>query len=175
MKNQILKKSWINPKIEIKNTKYNGKGMPAKEPIKKDETILILGGEYTNKKNAMLAKANGKLVLQLDDNLWSIEERGKDQAYFINHSCDSNTWMKDAHTLIAKNNIKTGEQITADYTLWEADENYISKWECKCGSSKCRKIITGKDWRLSEIQERYKNHFSPLINKRIKKLNKNEN
>ena len=66
--------------------------------------------------------------------------------------------------------IKSGEEITADYALWEADENYISKWECSCGSIDCRKKITGKDWRINKIQEKYKDHFSPLINKRIKML-----
>ncbi|MBI5356696.1 hypothetical protein HZB78_03715 [Candidatus Collierbacteria bacterium] len=79
--------------------------------------------------------------------------------------------MKDAFTITAMRDIKIGEEITADYAIWEADENYISKWECNCGSAFCRQRVTGKDWRLPELQARYKNHFSPLINKRINKLN----
>jgi len=37
----------------------------------------------------------------------------------------SNLWMKDAYTLIAKTDINRGEEITADYVLWEADEAYV--------------------------------------------------
>lgn len=161
------KETWINPKIEIKETQNKGKGMFAAKPIKTGETVLIWGGGYTNEKGAKEAKKKGKLVLQWDDDLFSVEEKGEDIGYFINHSCNSNTWMKDAFTLIAKRNIREGEEITADYALWEIDPNYISNWECQCGSPLCRKRITGNDWKLPDVEERYKGHFSPLINKRI--------
>jgi len=146
--------------------------MFAIELIKMGETILVWGGEYTNAQGAREAKARGKLVLQWDEDLYSVEDRGDDIGYFINHSCDPNTWMKDAYTLIAKRDIQNGEEVTADYSLWEADPTSISKWACQCGSSICRKKITGNDWRLKEVQERYKGHFSPLIKKRIRKLRK---
>lgn len=143
--------------------------MFASELIKTDDIIVIWGGEYTNAKGVKEAEEKGKLVLQWDDDLFSVEDRGDDMGYFINHSCDSNAWMKDAYALVAKRNIQVGEEVTADYALWEADPNYISKWKCQCGSMVCRKRITGNDWKLSEMQEKYKGHFSPLINKRIEK------
>ncbi|MCL5006979.1 MAG: SET domain-containing protein-lysine N-methyltransferase [Patescibacteria group bacterium] len=100
-----------------------------------------------------------------------MEEPGVEQGYFINHSCDSNTWMADAFTLIARRDIKRGEEITADYALWE-NENYSSDWQCVCGSPFCRGHITGDDWRLPEVQKRYRGHFSPLINKKIEAAEK---
>lgn len=108
--------------------------------------------------------------MQWDEELWSIEERGDGDDYFLNHSCDSNLWMKDAYTLIAKRDVQIGEELTADYAIWEADETFVSKWECRCGSVKCRGRVTGNDWRSSELQERYIDHFTPLLNKRITKL-----
>jgi hypothetical protein len=108
--------------------------------------------------------------MQWDDNVYSVEDSGVDDGYFINHSCDPNSWMQDAFTLIARRDIKKGEELTADYAIWEADENYVSKWECHCNSPLCRKRVTGKDWRLKELQERYNGHFSPLLTKRINKL-----
>lgn len=163
------KETWINSKIEIKETLNKGRGMFATELIKIGDTILIWGGEYTNAKGAKEAKGKGKLVLQWNEDLFSVEDRGDDMGYFINHACDSNAWMKDAYTLVAKRDIQVREEVTADYSLWEADPNYISKWECQCGSPVCRKRITGNDWKLPEMQERYAGHFSPLINKRIEK------
>lgn len=168
---KIPKEDWISKKIEIRDTSNKGKGMFAIQKIKKGEKVLNWGGLYVNKQEAKKAEKAGKLVLQWDDDLFSVETRGEDIGYFINHSCDSNTWMSDAFTLIARRNIEIGEEITVDYGLFDADEEHISSWECQCESSICRKKITGKDWRLPELQERYRDHFSPLNNKRINRFN----
>lgn len=164
------KKSWINPKIEIKNSPVSGRGMFALEKINVGEDILTFGGDYIDTASADEERRDGKLVMQWDEDLFTAEDRGDDDTYFVNHSCDGNTWMKDAFGLIARRDIFPGEEITADYALWEADENYISQWKCQCGSNKCRGRVTGLDWQQPELQERYAEHFSPLINKRITAL-----
>jgi len=161
------KEDWINPKLEIRNTEARGRGMFAREPIIKGETVIIWGGTYINKKQAEEAMVEGKLVMQFDDDLFSVEDRGETDTYFINHSCEPNVWMKDTFSLEAMRDINTGEELTADYALWETDENKISRWVCKCGSSLCRHVITGKDYQIKELQEKYKGHFLPLITKRI--------
>ena len=166
------KEDWVSPKIEIKNTENRGKGMFAIEPILKGETVVIWGGNYVNKGQAEKARSEGMLVMQFDEDLFSVEDRGVNDAYFINHSCDPNVWMKDAFTLEAMRDIAPGEDLTADYVLWETDEDKISKWECRCGSINCRHQITGKDWQIPELQEKYKGHFLPLIEKRIEESNK---
>lgn len=166
----IKSKDWINPKVIIKKSSTEGIGIFANEPLIEGEEVVVWRGEYTDNTGAIKAKSCGKLVMQWDEDLFSVEDRGDDNGYFINHSCNPNLWMKDAFTLVAKRNIKKDEELTADYALWEADENYISKWECQCGSALCRKRVTGKDWKLPALQEKYKNHFSPLINKRISQI-----
>lgn len=127
----------------------------------------IWGKDYVDKIGAEKAKKEGYQIMQWGDNLYSVEIPGDSLGYFINHSCDPNAWMVDAFTHVARRNIKKGEEITTDYALMEADENFIAKWECKCGSHLCRHKFTGKDWKQPELQKRYKGHFSPLINKRI--------
>ncbi len=172
MSKKYLVDSWINPKVDIRSSPLQGKGMFAKEPIKKGEVIVIWGGDYTTDEEiATKEKKKGKLVIQLDDNLWSIEQRGEDLTYFMNHSCDPNVWMKDAMTLTSRRDISPNEELTTDYALWEGGD-YVASWTCACASQKCRKKITGKDWRSQELQKRYKNHFSPLINKLIRKNKK---
>ncbi len=170
MKEKEISGDWISPKITILETAQKGKGMFANEFIKTGERILFWDLKYINKDTAEKCKEAGMLVMQWDDDLFTAEDRGTDLGYFINHSCDSNTWMTGISTLTAKRDINIGEEITADYSLWETDEGYISKWECKCESPLCRKRITGKDWKIHEVQERYKNHFLPLILKKIEKL-----
>lgn len=166
----IPDKTWINPKVDIVNSAIGGKGMIAKEPINKGEKVVIWGGEYTNKQGAKEAEHNGYLVMQWDDNLFSVETPGDEEGYFINHSCTPNIWMDNAITLTALRDVERGEEIVADYAMWEADDYFVSKWKCNCGSVNCRNKVTGKDWQMKELQKRYKGHFSPLINKRIEKL-----
>jgi uncharacterized protein len=165
--NASTQPSWISSKIEIKESALGGAGMFAKEEIQAGEKAVIFGGVYTDENGAEQAQKQGKLVMQWDDDLWSVEERGDDPTYFVNHSCDPNLWMQDAFTLIARKDIQRGEEITADYALWEADEGFVSQWACHCGSPRCRGKVTGKDWQLPELQQTYQQHFSPFINKRI--------
>ena len=163
------KEDWITPKVALRNNSLAGKGLFAVETIKEGEEVVKWGGMYVHSQEAARAKAQGKHVMQFDDDLYSVEDAGDSDAYFVNHSCDPNLWMKDTFTLQAKRDINKGEEITADYAMWEADENYVSTWECRCGSTDCRHRVTGKDWMLPELQEKYRNHFIPLINRRIEK------
>lgn len=167
IRKNLVDEDWISPSTEIRQSSIGGRGLYAKKPIKKNDLVVVWGGTYVGFEDAEKAKQEGKLVMQWDDNLFSVEERGEGLGYYINHSCEPNLWMEGAYALIATRDIKDGEELNADYTIWEADENYVSKWDCSCGSAKCRKKVTGKDWQLPELQERYQGHFSPLINKRI--------
>jgi hypothetical protein len=159
--------SWIHPNIEIKVSELGGKGMFATSPIGLGEKVLVWGSVYVNKQEAQGAVQDGKLVLQWDEDLFSVEERGEEEAYFINHSCDPNVWMSDAFTLIARRDVFVGEELVADYALWEAREDYVSSWDCNCGAKNCRSKVKGADWMLPELQISYAGHFSPLLNKRI--------
>jgi SET domain-containing protein len=174
MRFQIPEETWINPKIKIRESPGKGKGMFAEELISKGEKVMVWGGkwgmDYMNKKEAEKASKAGKLIMQWDDDLFSAETRGDSEGYFINHSCNPNTWMVDAFTHVARRDIKPGEEVNNDYALMEADENFVANWECGCGSKLCRGRFIGRDWRLPELQMRYKGHFSPLINKRIENL-----
>lgn len=97
-------------------------------------------------------------------------EDEEDPADFMNHSCDPNVWMQDEVTLVARRDISPGEELTIDYALFEADENWARRWECRCGTELCRSVYTGRDWQRQDLRESYQGHFSPFINERIKNL-----
>ena len=160
----------MSPKVEIRESAIHGRGMFAASPLTAGEVVVVWGGALVYVEAAELARAEGKLVMQLDDNLYSVEERGEDRTYFMNHSCDPNVWMTDAVTLAARRSIPTGEELTVDYALFEAAEDFTAAWECACGSNVCRKQVTGRDWRRPALQERYVGHFLPLIARRIVRM-----
>jgi len=74
----------------------------------------------------------------LDFNKLSIE-------WYFNHSCDGNVGFNLNGDFIAVRNIKKGKELTYDYGLAESNPRF--KMRCKCGSKKCRRTITGDDWK----------------------------
>ncbi|HSX00120.1 MAG TPA: SET domain-containing protein [Patescibacteria group bacterium] len=116
--------------IEIKNSPIAGKGIFAKEPIKRGALVLKWRPKVLTKEQAAELPAeeqkhytypNGEKVLWMQP-----PER------FVNHSCEPNTHVVDESD-VALRDIKPGEEITSDYIDVEA-----TKFKCFCGSEKCR-------------------------------------
>lgn len=160
--------TWLDPRVELRVSGLGGHGLFAAAPIAVGDTVIIWGGpSYTNEAGAQAAVRAGKRFMQWDLDVYSVDVRDDDDAFRINHSCDPNVWMQDAFTLVARRPIRADEEILADYALWEASDSYVAAWECHCGSLLCRGRITGRDWRRPDVQRRYRDHFSPLLNHRI--------
>ena len=166
---RLHSESWLDSRIAPGPSAVHGQGMFGNANIEAGEVVMIWGGEFVRRERAAGARARGKLLIQLDDDLFSVEERGDDPTYFTNHSCDPNVWMLDAVTLVARRVIAPGEELTLDYALFESEEDTVLPWGCICGAYVCRKRVTGRDWRRPDLQMRYAGHFSPLINRRIAK------
>jgi len=84
---------------------------------------------------------------------------------FINHSCDPNWGFVDAVTLVAMRPIGAGEPITFDYAM--IDSGTLMEFACHCGASTCRTRMTSNDWRLPELQRRYRGWFAPHVEELI--------
>jgi uncharacterized protein len=145
--------------------------MFAREMIRKNEIVSIVGGfamagvEF----EAFQASHSRYNAIQIDENLHLVEQVEITESLegSMNHSCDSNIWMADEVTLVARRDIAAGKELTVDYALFTVQENWMLETSCHCGSPCCRQTITGNDWKRKDIQERYFNHFSPFINRRI--------
>jgi hypothetical protein len=168
--------SWISPKTEVRESAAHGRGTFAVAAIAAGETVQVWGQlwqgelavEYTaSAVRAAAAASRGLVVMQWDDDLFSIERRGGDPGYFINHSCDSGLWFADAFTLLARRPAAPGDELTLDYALFEGDQSFRADWACRCGAGSCRGVVTGRDWMRSDLQDWYAGRFTPLLNKRI--------
>lgn len=49
-------------------------------------------------------------------------------------------------------------RISDDYAL-----------DCRCGSPLCRAKLSGEDWKLPELQQRYQGYFSLYIHNKIER------
>ena len=145
--------------------------MYASAPIRAGEVVFVWGGARIISNAELRAiEASGRrycsAAIAEDQNiLWDIVGAGAGGPGGANHSCDPNLWMQDERTVCARRDIATGEELTMDYALGTVSPDW--RMECHCGAELCRSVITGNDWQLPELQQRYAGHFSPFINVRI--------
>lgn len=170
---KYLSQTWADPRIEIRRSGINGDGIFASQPIRAGEVVVIVGGVVMTESEFESFQATHSLYnfIQIDKQLYLVEDPETTESVegFVNHSCDSNTWMNDEVTLAARRDIEAGEEVTVDYAVFTTQSNWMLDRRCRCGSPHCRRIITGDDWRREDVQERYRNHFSPFINRRIER------
>ncbi len=164
-------KSWIDPRIEVKQAS-TGRGMFSSAAINTGEIVMIWGGTVFTNEEKNMGMVKKYTASRIDEHHWlggKLDEPDSEDQ-FLNHSCDPNIWLQDEVTLIARRDIEVGEHITADYSTWSIDPDWIMDEECRCGAKICRHIITGNDWKLRELQQRYRGHFTPYINEMIDEL-----
>ncbi|MEO6042944.1 MAG: hypothetical protein ABIQ47_03345 [Tepidiformaceae bacterium] len=70
-------------------------------------------------------------------------------------------------TVVARRDIRAGEEVTVDYALQTGQPVPLLEVPCACGALDCRGTITGDDWRLPAVRAKYAGHFAPFINRRI--------
>lgn len=169
---KVRSESWNDPRLEVRVSPIHGQGIFATADIRAGEVLMIWGGTFFTEEEALSGKALKLSWTTIEEGLvlGHTPEHGNSVDDFINHSCDPNVWMQDEVTLTAMRDIRAGEEIVADLVFWwEPDNPYIA-WDCSCGSSGCRKTFTSEDWRRPELQERYRGHFLPYINRMIEAL-----
>jgi len=113
-----------------------------------------------SEKEAKKIPKNERRYLSYIGNGRYIVEQGAGR--YVNHSCDSNTYVKDEKD-IAKRDIKKGEEITSDYSLEGVAE---MNFKCNCGSKNCRKIIYGD---FSRLDAKTRKKLEPYLQDWVKK------
>jgi len=157
--------SWFDPRIDLRASPLHGKGMFATALIWAGETLMIWGGVVYTREELSTRRVKLNPVAhaerRIDDDLYiAAPMTGMD--HYFNHSCDPTTWMQDTITVIARRDIQPAEELTIDYATLDLDGRHRIK-PCRCGTLLCRGQVTGSDWRLPELQQRYRGHFMPFI------------
>lgn len=158
--------SWLSPKLAVRPSEIQGLGLVALEAIVPEEPVSVMGGRVmTDEEFArFVASADRWSAAAVLEGLHLVQNFD-DPLAKGNHSCDPNLWMADELTLVARRAIRAGEEATTDYALMTVDEDW--SMECRCGSAACRGTTSGADWRKRDVQDRYRGHFSPFIERRI--------
>lgn len=114
----------------------SGHGLYTNQPFKKGQTVAFIHGPvavirvFTKK----ISKETGNWIgvgrfswINTDESMFR----------FINHSCEPNVALISKRKVVALKDIPPDTEITMDYSLTEAQPDWLLK-NCKCGSKHCR-------------------------------------
>ncbi|MCX8194279.1 MAG: SET domain-containing protein-lysine N-methyltransferase, partial [Candidatus Pacearchaeota archaeon] len=140
-------------KVYVKKSKINGKGLFAKENIKKGSRVGIVAGLIIPDNENSYKKYNINYLHPINYNYVIVNQN---ITRYINHSCEPNCGLRNGIEIIALRNIKKDEEITIDYDTLE----YDWKMKCNCKSKNCRKVIKGYKYLSEKLKNKYKGFIS---------------
>src|SRR5882724_6203072 len=161
--------SYRSPKTEVRESNIHGRGLFATADIAKDEVVAVKGGHIVSREQLreQVTPRLGPVEIQIGDDLFitPVTQGQRDGSMlYSNHSCNANLGMRGEITFVALRDIRAGEELTHDWATTDDDDYSV---QCKCGSPQCRGTLTGKDWQLPELQERYAGYFSAYLAAKI--------
>lgn len=161
--------SYLNPKCKAREHAEGGCGVFAVGFIQEGELISLWGGDivHRDKLDHSMPRFTQR-VLQIDEDLFILTAEDPEPNDCFNHSCDPNLGFSGQIGLVAMRDIRVGEELCFDYAM--SDGGPYDEFECYCGSSICRKKVTGNDWKLPDLWLRYAGYFSPYLAKRIERI-----
>lgn len=161
--------SWFSPKTEKRVSPIQGRGLFARQQISRGEIVVVKGGSIMD--TATFERIRDQVSpaeIQIEDDLW-IAPRTPDEVEAVllclNHSCSPNLGVRGQITFVAMQEIVAGTELTIDYAMIDSDPD--ERIDCTCGTPECRGVVTGGDWRIPDLQRRYRGYFSRYLQERI--------
>ena len=148
-------------KIAIQKSEIQQKGVFATKPIKKDEVIF----KFANRTVTLIPHEYGcncescRRIIQETEKNWLYPNRFS-PGWFLNHHCESNSGIK-VRNIVARKNIKKGEEITIDYSTTNAEKWWWMK--CFCDSKKCRDVIRNIYSLPKSLFNKYKGYMPKYV------------
>ncbi|HEX5095163.1 MAG TPA: SET domain-containing protein [Acidimicrobiia bacterium] len=161
-----MHQSWLNPLAEVRSAGAKGMGCFARQDLPAGTTVAGFGGHVVER--AEFDELDEELrthALQIDDRLYMVSLPPFAPADYVNHSCEPNCGIVGSCLLVTRRDVSVGEELCFDYAM--SDTNDYDEFVCECGTGCCRRLITGGDWKLPELQARYAGFFSSYITRRI--------
>jgi len=160
--------TYRSPKTEVRASPIQGQGLFARQAIATGEIVAVKGGYVlTRARWGALEPVLGPAEIQLTEDLVIAPVRGEERhgaMLYTNHSCDPNIAIQGQIVFVAMRDIAPGEELTHD---WATTDDGDYELECRCGSPRCRRVVTGKDWRKPELRARYRGWFCWFLQRKI--------
>ena len=162
--------SYLSPKVRPRESPIHGTGLFAVEPLAAGEVVCVKGG-YVFDRAALtrMPEWYRAAEIQLTEDLFigpAFEEEREGSMVFSNHSCEPNIGVRGQIVFVAMRAVAAGEELTHDWAMTDDDDYELA---CNCGAPACRKLLTGRDWRRKDLQEKYRGFFSSYLAEKIER------
>lgn len=161
--------TYIRPKARKGEASgISGRGLHAVEPIGAGEIVAVKGGHIVTTET--LRGLPGPLPnseVQIADGLHLValsEQEYEPVMLYINHSCRPNVGFGGNVVLVAMRDVEAGQELTTDYAMFD---DYEGQMTCACAAPGCRRVIDGRDWQRSDLQDRYLGYFAWYLQRKI--------
>lgn len=155
-------------KIYKGRSKIHGEGVFIGEDLKKGDFIVFLRGKKIHwKYHHKTDERKCANWFGIGKDLWIDPDFPLSH---INHSCNPNTGIKGKITLRALRDIKSGEELTFDYS--SSDEEIEWTMPCHCGEKNCRKVMTAVQLLPRAVYNRYLPFVPSYFQRRYRSYNK---
>jgi hypothetical protein len=143
-------------KLYLGRTSGTGERLFAKVNFKKGN--IIFTWEWILKK--------GRYPLYVSDRWLQIEKcwiapLRNNPGWYINHSCNPNSGIKNFVKIVAIKNIRRGEEVTFDYSTSESENGWYLI--CHCENKNCRRIIRSYKALPTELKLKYRDFISEYL------------
>jgi SET domain-containing protein len=161
-----MQQSWLHPTAQLRPAGRKGLGVFATSPIAAGTTVCGFGGNVVEREEFDLLSDDLRThSIQIDDDLFLVSVPPYALADYINHACEPNCGMIGTALVVTMREVAAGEELCFDYAM--SDTNDYDEFLCACETPACRRLVTGGDWKLPELQERYRGFFSSYIERKI--------
>lgn len=149
----------------IKKSKINSHGVFALKDIEKNAILFGWTGGFEDPNK--ITKKYGKRFLDrcLEVDYWTEAVVTKGSfAWYVNHSCNPSCGIY-GNSIITMKKIKKGGEITFDYSMCLATNDWLMN--CKCKNSNCREVISSFFCLSKELKKKYARYASNHIKRRL--------
>lgn len=162
-------RSYLTPKAEVRPSALGGQGVFAREPVAAGELVAIWGGGWMTYDELMALpdEVNGYAIQVWDDLFVGPRSLAEvEPSDYINHSCEPNCGLKGDTVVVARRELRLGEELTYDYGTTDALGPAMI---CRCGSAACRGEVTSEDWRDPAFRNRNAEYLSAWVQELIRR------
>lgn len=142
------------PPVTVKGSALEGKGIFATRDIKKGEVAFRFAGKLVDWQHCTHRS------LQVGRNRFVRPAPGALPGW-LNHSCEPNCSVRGLNDITALRAIKSGEEITIDYSFTDSMPNW--DMACKCGAKTCRKRLVPFYKLPAQFREKHKERVSKYL------------
>jgi hypothetical protein len=162
----------MDARLAVRDSPIDGRGLFFTDRLRAGTVVLRLGGRLVSSADldALIRRADADADAPYVDTVTVYDDAHLvlppgTPIHFGNHSCDPTLWHVGPYEVATRRGVAAGDEATVDYGTVSGADGF--RMACRCGAAACRGEVTSVDWTRPELQDRYRGHWVPALQRRI--------